>query len=86
MQALALAGASAFLAWLIWAVQRSVSNCFFHPLSRFPGPKLAACTTYWKAFLECVLNRSISHELEALHKIYGTKSSGDGAPFCALVD
>lgn len=61
----------AFLAWLTWIVQKVITNIYLHPLSTFPGPKLAACTTYWKAFVECVLNRSFCHELEALHKIYG---------------
>jgi len=61
----------AFIAWLSWIAQTAVYNAFFHPLSSFPGPRLAATTTLWKAFIECILNRSFCHVLEELHAKYG---------------
>lgn len=46
-------------------------NVYFHPLARFPGPPLASTTIYWKAYVECVANRSFCHELVKLHAQYG---------------
>lgn len=61
----------AFIAWLSYITQAAVYNSFFHPLSSFPGPRIAATTTLWKAFVECILNRSFCHVLEELHAQYG---------------
>lgn len=49
-----------------------VRNIYFHSLTRYPGPRLAAATTYWHAFVECVLHRSFLHVLEQKHARYGT--------------
>jgi hypothetical protein len=35
----------------------------FHPLAEFPGPPLAAITTYWKAYVECIANRTFGTNL-----------------------
>ncbi|KAF2195904.1 cytochrome P450 monooxygenase-like protein [Zopfia rhizophila CBS 207.26] len=53
------------------AVYLAVYNIFFHPLSCFPGPTAAGAAFYWKAFVECILNRSFCHFLEELHAQYG---------------
>lgn len=57
---IALAGAT-------WCAYTAIYNLYFHPLSRFPGPRAAAVTGYWKAWVECVLEKSFCHELEVLH-------------------
>ncbi|KAF6747677.1 cytochrome P450 [Ephemerocybe angulata] len=44
---------------------------FFHPLSRFPGPSLAAVTDGYAAWYEVVKKGEIVHELDRLHKVYG---------------
>ncbi|KAH7062170.1 cytochrome P450 monooxygenase-like protein [Macrophomina phaseolina] len=54
-----------------WCVYTVVYNLYFHPLARFPGPPAAAATGYWKAWIECVLEKSFVHELEVLHARYG---------------
>jgi hypothetical protein len=63
--------AAIFLAWLSIQAQRWVFRIYFHPLARFPGPKIAAATTLWKAFVECVLQRSFRDVLAELHARYG---------------
>jgi cytochrome P450 len=54
------------LAYLVWTV---IYNLFFSPLSRFPGPKLAACTNlpylYWTSTGE------YHYKIKTLHDKYG---------------
>ncbi|KAJ8116800.1 hypothetical protein OPT61_g1845 [Boeremia exigua] len=59
---------AAFIAYAVYTV---IYNVYFHPLAIFPGPPLAATSTYWKAYLECIANRSFCHELVRLHAQYG---------------
>jgi hypothetical protein len=57
-----------------FSFQRIFYRLWLHPLSAFPGPKAAAVTTLWKAYVECVLNKSFCHVLEELHAKYGRHS------------
>ena len=43
----------------------------FHPLARFPGPRLAAITSLWAASYDCSAEDSVIKHLHALHKKYG---------------
>ena len=58
---LLVAAVTAFAVWRL----------FFHPLARFPGPKLAAITDYYVTYYDLVKNGAIVHHLEVLHQIYG---------------
>jgi hypothetical protein len=62
---LTLAGITAW-----WAVQ-ILQAWVWHPLSAFPGPRLAALTTYYKFWIDCVVKGSFIHTLEKLHEQYG---------------
>ncbi|KAG9185504.1 hypothetical protein G6011_08048 [Alternaria panax] len=62
------AGAAALLVYVVYAV---AYNLYLHPLAKFPGPLLAGATTYWKAYTECIANRSFCHFLVDLHAQYG---------------
>ncbi|KAL2681747.1 cytochrome P450 monooxygenase-like protein [Phyllosticta citricarpa] len=65
---LLLTSAAVALTWVAW---RAVYDIYFHPLARFPGPKLAAATRYWKVWVECFQAKSFVHELKKLHARYG---------------
>mgnify|MGYP004549414351 CR=1 FL=1 len=54
-----------------YALYTVIYNLYFHPLAKFPGPRSAATTIYWKAYVECIANRSFCHELVDLHARYG---------------
>jgi hypothetical protein len=56
---------------IAYAVYTVVYNVYFHPLAKFPGPPMARITIYWKAYVECIANRSFCHELIELHARYG---------------
>jgi hypothetical protein len=57
---------------LLYALVRIVYNVYFHPLSRFPGPRGAACTRWWLAYMELGRRISLSTLREELHQKYGT--------------
>lgn len=57
-----------FVAYFLYTV---VYNVYLHPLARFPGPPLARLSIYWKAYIECVLQKSFCDELRELHARYG---------------
>ncbi|KAI9663511.1 MAG: hypothetical protein M1831_002520 [Alyxoria varia] len=60
-----------FGAWVIWKLQEALNNVYFHPLSKYPGPKIAAATRLYHAFIEWVLAASFQDTLQSLHAKYG---------------
>ncbi|KAI0428311.1 cytochrome P450 [Xylaria sp. FL1042] len=44
---------------------------FLHPLSRFPGPKLAAVSRWYEAYYDVVQNGQYTFKIAELHKQYG---------------
>ncbi|KZT53068.1 cytochrome P450 [Calocera cornea HHB12733] len=65
----ALALLVVFVALVFYVTASLLRGLFLSPLSRFPGPKLAAVTRFW-AFFEAISGRKVKgvHEL---HKMYG---------------
>jgi hypothetical protein len=61
---------------LIYSLVRIIYNVYFHPLSRFPGPRGAACTRWWLAYMELGRGISLSTLREELHQKYGTVFPG----------
>jgi len=59
---------------LVYALVRVIYNVYFHPLSRFPGPRSAACTRWWLAYMELGRGVSLSTLRAELHQKYGTGS------------
>jgi hypothetical protein len=59
---------AAVLAYVVYTV---TYNVYLHPLAKFPGPIAARATTYWKAYVECIQQRSFCHLLVDLHARYG---------------
>ncbi|PPQ71719.1 hypothetical protein CVT24_007889 [Panaeolus cyanescens] len=50
---------------------RTVYRLYFHPLSHIPGPRIAALTSFYRAFYDIVRDGQWVHHLEYLHSIYG---------------
>lgn len=57
---------------LITGLGIAVQRLYFHRLSRFPGPKLAAATWWYMTYYEVWLNGGLVEHLEVLHAKYGT--------------
>jgi len=62
---------ASLVAWLTWLIFQGISNLYFHPLSAFPGPRAAAFTRFYKAYIDVVAQSSFVHTLEKLHRKYG---------------
>ncbi|CAI7611117.1 unnamed protein product [Penicillium glandicola] len=50
---------------------RSVYHLYFHPLSRFPGPKLAAATFLYEFYYDVIKGGMYIWEIERMHEKYG---------------
>lgn len=70
-QSIITAAGIVLITWVSLSIYQVVRNLYFHPLSRFPGPKAAAATILWKAYVECIQNKSFCHVLGELHVKYG---------------
>ena len=59
------------LGLLFYSLIRVINNVYFHPLSRFPGPRGAACTKWWLAYMQLSRGVGISTLRVELHQKYG---------------
>lgn len=58
--------------WLGYRVLLALYNISpWHPLAKFPGPKLAAATYLYEAWFDLVLVGRYSWEIKDMHKKYG---------------
>jgi hypothetical protein len=62
----------AVVLWLLWFPSVIIYRLYFHPLAKFPGPKLAAITLWYETYHD-VLNRGkYVFKIKEMHKKYGT--------------
>lgn len=56
---------------VIFATALAIHRITWHPLARFPGPKLAAVTGWYETYYDCFLLGKFSNHLDEMHKVYG---------------
>ncbi|KAI1412106.1 trichodiene oxygenase [Hypoxylon sp. FL1857] len=56
---------------VLYFVSLAVYRLFWHPLARFPGPKLAAVTRYVEAYYDLILNGQYTFKIAEMHEKYG---------------
>ena len=55
-----------------WLALLAFHRLFRHPLAKFPGPKLAAVTTWYEGYYDVIHKGRYLWEIERMHKKYGT--------------
>lgn len=55
-------------------VARCVYDLFFHPLRKFPGPKLAAIWYFYEFYYDVIKDGTYLWEIEKMHRRYGIES------------
>lgn len=56
------------IVYMIYAV---VYRLYFHPLARFPGPKLASITYWYEFYYDIIRRGQYTFKLRELHEKYG---------------
>jgi hypothetical protein len=56
---------------VFYGVSLVVYRLYLHPLAKFPGPKLAAVTSFYEGYYEIVLKGQYSRQISKLHDVYG---------------
>ena len=72
------------LGLLFYGLVHVIYNVYFHPLSHFPGPRGAACTKWWLAYMQLGKGVSLSTLRVELHQKYGTSTFSSGRSFIAV--
>jgi len=61
--------------WVVGYIAKSLYNISpWHPLAKFPGPRIAAATFLYEAYYDWILEGRYTHEIRAMHKKYGRQS------------
>ena len=57
--------------WVAYVVARYIYRVTFHPLARFPGPKLAALTSWYEFYYDVINPGQFIWKIQSLHEKYG---------------
>lgn len=58
-------------AFACYAFATIIQRLYFHPLSKIPGPRLAAATQCYEMYFDLIQQARMPWQLEALHAKYG---------------
>ncbi len=59
------------VAYVVYAGFRTIYRLFFHPLSSFPGPRLAAATESYETWYDVFMHGEMLRHGQKLHEQYG---------------
>ena len=61
----------ALASWLLYLLVVGIYRLYFHPLAKFPGPKLAALTRWYEFYYDIIHRGCFIWKLQELHDRYG---------------
>lgn len=61
----------AFLGLITWAISGAIYRVYFSPLSKFPGPKLAAATLWYEFYYNIYQGGMYIWQIQKMHEKYG---------------
>lgn len=61
------------ISFLVWYASRLVYNVYFHPLSQFPGPKLAGASRWYEGYFDNLVGHGgqYMYEIDRIHREHG---------------
>lgn len=54
-----------------YCVVGMIYRLYFHPLAKFPGPRLAAATQWYEFYYDCIQFGQYTFQIARLHEKYG---------------
>jgi len=55
----------------LYLVTLVIYRLYFHPLAKFPGPKLTAVTSFYEFYYDVFKRGKFMWQIEAMHEKYG---------------
>lgn len=65
--------ASAVAVFILYSLVLVIYRLYFHPLTKFPGPKMAAATLWYEFYYDVNKRGSYIWKIRELHEEYGTR-------------
>ncbi|KAF9563593.1 cytochrome P450 [Agrocybe pediades] len=77
MLSLAILTTIAVLCLAAAVIQLWIQRIYHHALSKYPGPRLAAFTTWYRAYYDILMDGAWAQHLESLHEQYDPRAYND---------
>lgn len=55
----------------VYGLALAIYRLTFHPLAKFPGPKIAAATGWYEFYYDVIKRGQYVFEIEKMHQVYG---------------
>lgn len=62
---------AAIVALLSYLIVQTIYRLYFHPLSKFPGPKIAAIGRFYEFYFNVIKGGMYIWEIQRMHEKYG---------------
>ena len=60
-----------FIFAILYTISLTVYRLYFHPLAKFPGPRLAAASSWYEFYFDVVQQGMFVWEIKRMHDEYG---------------
>lgn len=68
-------------AYLLYGICLAIYRLYLSPISKFPGPKLAAYTLWYEFYYDVVKRGRFAWEIKRMHEVYGACPPPPVSPF-----